>query len=178
MSAGLAHLAAGDTGGAIAFFQDAIRAQPAFPEAYLGLGRAFSRRGASAEAVRALEIGLTRNPDSAEIASALAAAEADRGRLREALGVMRRAAERHPMRVPLHLSRASYAQLLGAWAEAADAYARVLDLHRAGHAVAAEDIARAEATLRALRLVAGPIHPSVRRCEEADTEMTQAILGC
>src|SRR5690606_4072657 len=60
-------LAAGDRGSAVAYFRDAIAADPMAARAYAGLGEVYRQRREHEEARRVYEIGLARLPGSARL---------------------------------------------------------------------------------------------------------------
>lgn len=182
LARGRAQAAAGHTALAQRHFEDAMRANPSAPQPYLELGRTFLALGRPTDAIAALEAGRLRAPDDAELVAALAEALVASAREQDALRLLREATRRHRAHVDLQRRRGELAQAVGAWSEAADAYAAVLDLAEGGVPVPPELVEHAAATLRALGIVLGDAHPRAHRCDGADTtsveRWSRALAAC
>lgn len=179
---GRAQAAAGHSTLALRHFEDALRENPSAPEPYLELGRTFLALSRVADAVTILEAGRHRAPDDTSLVAALAEALVRGARDQDALRLLREATRRHRTHVGLLAQRGELAQRNGAWSEAADAYAGLLDLERRGEAVPPDIAERARQTLRALGIVMGDGHPRAHRCEaphpSTGSRWTRALAAC
>ncbi|MCB9658820.1 MAG: tetratricopeptide repeat protein [Sandaracinaceae bacterium] len=161
---GNARIEAGQPSLAIAHFEDARRAQPSAPEPYAALGRTLLDLGRRADAIAALETGRIRSPDDEGLLLILSQALEANNQARQALALLRGAARRHPRRWATQARRADVAQAVGAFTEAVDAYAAVLDLASTGADVPHAERQRAEDTLAALSLLLDGAHPRTGHC--------------
>ncbi len=182
LARGRAQAAAGHTALAQRHFEDAMRANPSAPQPYLELGRAFLLLQRPADAITILEAGRLRAPNDTALVAALAEALVASAREQDALRLLREATRRHRDHVDLQQRRGALAQSVGAWSEAADAYAALLDLAETGEAVPPEVVARAAATLRALGIVLEEGHPRAHRCDAPGTTAAErwerALADC
>lgn len=164
LARGRAQAAAGHTALAQRHFEDAMRANPSAPQPYLELGRTFLALGRPVDAITILEAGRLRAPDDTMLIAVLAEALVGSTREQDALRLLREATLRHRENVDLQQRRSALAQSVGAWSEAADGYAALLDLAQRGEAVPPDVVQHAAATLRALGIVLGDGHPRARGC--------------
>lgn len=181
LALGRAQAAAGHSTLAQRHFEDALRENPSAPQPYLELGRTFLTLERLADAVTILEAGRHRAPDDTSLVGALAEALVRSARDQDALRLLREANRRHRTHVGLLVQRGELAQRIGAWSEAADAYAALLDLARRGEPVPPAIVESARQTLRALGIVMGDGHPRVGRCRAPTSESSrweQALAGC
>jgi len=175
IEAGQAYLASGDRGSAIAYFRDAIAADPRAAAAYEGLGECYRGRGSYDDARRAYEAGLARMPDSAPLWLGLARTFEAQGALDEAARALRSLLARDPDHLEALSLRAELARRRGAWSEALTAY-RALLSHAS--ALPAERVTEARRYEAALRLLARPLDPvsAPRAC--AGTPLRRALARC
>ncbi len=167
---GQALVQAGNPGSAVAYFREAIRIDPRFEPAYVGLGELYRAQGRDSDALEAVRAGLRRRPRSVPLTLLLAAILGPSDPA-EAAAILRRTAEAEPRSVPVQRALGALARERGAFAEALAAYRAVVRL-------TADDPARADAHAEAARLVAA-LRLLVRdvdppsRCE--DTEVRRAL---
>jgi tetratricopeptide (TPR) repeat protein len=161
-----------------------MRAHPAAAAPYLALGRTFALLGRRADAIAALQAGRRHAPDGVALVLALADALAEDGQARAALALLRAATQRHDGLAILE-ARGRLARELGAWSEAADAYAAVVDLSRRDDTVPPESVRQAELLLAAIAILLNDEHPRARACataaraaEGARSRWTRALAGC
>lgn len=163
-------------------FEDALHENPSSPEPYLELGRTFLALGRHADAVTVLAAGRHRAPDDTLLILALAEGLELTARGQDALRLLREATQRHPAHAGLRLRHGETAQRMGAWSEAANAFAGILDLARRDGAVPTELVETARQNLRALGIVSGGAHPSTRRCDPPDGTLDgrwqRALAAC
>jgi len=182
LALGRVHAAAGHTALAQRHFEDAMRENPSAPQPYLELGRAYLALGRHTDAVAILEAGRYRAPDDTQLVAALADALVASAREQDALRLLREAARRRRNNVELQVQRGDLARQLGAWSEAADAYAALLDLASRGEPVPEDVTDRARETLRALGILIADAHPRTRRCDaESGSEAVRwdrALAAC
>jgi cytochrome c-type biogenesis protein CcmH/NrfG len=182
LALGRAQNAAGHATLAQRHFEDALRENPSAPEPYLELGRTFLALERHADAVTILSAGRHRAPDDASLVAALAEALERNMRGHDALRLLREATQRHPSHVALLLRHGETAQRMGAWSEAADAFAGIVDLARRGATIPADVVESARQNLRALGIVLGDAHPRARRCDPvdgtADRRWERALAAC
>lgn len=153
---GEAHLAAGDRGSAIAYFRDAIAADPRAVRAYEGLGECYRTRGSYDDARRAYEAGLSRVPDAASLWLGLAQTFEAQGALDRAAAALRTLSAHHPDHLEALLLRAELARRRGAWSEALAVHRALLERADALSPAVVRQLSRYEA---ALRLLARPLDP-------------------
>lgn len=119
-------LAQGDLAGAEPFFNAAVAANPADPEVYREIGRAYSAAGDSARARPMLERARALAPSDAEVLDLLAAVEEREGRPAQAASLLREALDLDPAN-PFLLKRLGALHLaIGKRREARDYYQQVL----------------------------------------------------
>ena len=160
---GQAHLAAGDRASAIAYFRDAVAADPRMGPAYAGLGAAYRARGSLLDSRAALEAGLRRAPDHPPIYLELAATLLELSQPGEASGALRALLERDPRNVEALTRMADLARRRGAWGEALAIERRLIAL--AGEGLVSEERAAGAARYeQALGLLATPLDPTRSRC--------------
>lgn len=169
-------LAAGDRGRALAYYRDAIAADPLAERAYAGLGEIFRQRGAHHDARRVYELGLSRLPDAAPLWLGLAHTLDEAGRTGEAAQAVRALLERQPQNAEAIALRADLARRRGAWSEALTAYRTLSALDGVDEA-SAREARRYEA---ALRLLASPLDPvsAPRACAEGASAVRRALARC
>jgi len=116
------HLAQGEARKAAAQFRAALRLQPNFDEAQLGLAHAYREAGAYRRARRLYRQILERSPRNVQVIEGLASAEAHLGRRDEAQSLLQRALAIDPESVStlnaladLHYGRWQYAEALRYW---------------------------------------------------------------
>lgn len=172
---GEAYLAAGDRGSAIAFFRDAIAADPLAERAYERLGECYVQRGQLAEARLVYETGLARIPDSAPLWLGLARTLDAQGALADAARAIRSLLARDPDHLEALQMRADLARRRGAWLEALTAYRALVARASQLTPERAEEARRYEA---ALRLLASPLDPvsAPRSCE--GSPLRRALARC
>ncbi len=169
-------LAAGDRGRALAYYRDAIAADPLAERAYAGLGEIYRQRGAHHEARRVYELGVSRLPDAAPLWLGLAHTLDEAGRIGEAAQAIRSLLERRPDHAEAIALRADIARRRGAWSEALTAYRTLLAMDGVDEETARE-ARRYEA---ALRLLASPLDPvsAPRACAEGASAVRRALARC
>ncbi len=174
VSLGERYLEAGDRGSAIAYFRDAISADPFAARAYADLGAIYVARGSLSEARQVYEAGLARMPADATLWLGLARTLDAEGRATEAAQAIRSLLARDPTNVEALTMRADLARRRGAWSEALTAYRALLARGDLDEASAAE-ARRYEA---ALRLLARPLDPvsAPRAC--GGSEVRRALARC
>jgi len=172
---GEAFLASGDRGSAIAFFRDAIGADPMNARAYVSLGEAYRARGSLQDSRTVLEAGLSRSPDEPTLWLALVRTLVDMDRPDDAARALRSLLARRPDHAEAMRLRAELARERGAWSEALTAYRALLSSD-----VDLSDEERAE--LRryesALRVLARPLDPvsAARAC--SGSALRRALGRC
>lgn len=162
---GTALVRAGNPGSAVAYFREAIRIDPRFEPAYVGLGELYRAQGRDSDALEAVRAGLQRRPRSVPLALLLAAivGPSDPG---EAATILRRVAEAEPRSVRVWEALGALARERGAFAEALAAYRAVVRL-TAGDPEQADRHAEATRFVAALRLLVRDVDPP-SRCEESE----------
>ena len=171
---GQALVRAGNPGSATAHFRDAIRIDPAFAPAYLGLAGIYRDAGRFSDALDVLRLGIRRRPRSVPLALLLAEvlAETDRAAAAE---VLRDTVRRAPQSVEAHRARGALARERGAFAEAIASYRAVVRLtENAQEPALAEVHEEARRYVAALRLLVRDVDP-VGRCE--GTPVRRALCG-
>lgn len=173
--AGEAYLAAGDRGSAIAYFRDAIAADPLAGRAYERLGECYRGRGSLAEARRVYETGLARLPGHAPLWLGLARTLEAQGALSEAARAVRSLLARDPEHLEGLQLRAELARRRGAWSEALGATRALLSNASALPPEQVSDARRYEA---ALRILARPLDPASapRACDLSP--LRRALARC
>ena len=186
LALGRARANAGQPSLALSHFEDALRAHPASPEPYVELGRALLALGRTADAIAILTTGRRGAPDHLGLTAVLTDALVANGRAREALALLREASRRRPRAWELAQRRAEVARELGAWSEAVDSYANVLDIARDDPAVPESVCDSARQMLRALAIVLDESHPRARTCgsfaasprSTSDSRWSRALAAC
>jgi len=113
---------------AVAAFQDALRGDPAFSSAYLGLGVAYSGLGRHDAAVDALQQAIRLRPGQAEAHYNLGVALQRAGRLEEAAPALQKAVALEPDYAAAWSNLGWTYARVGAYGKALDAYHRALRL--------------------------------------------------
>ena len=113
---------------AVAAFQDALREDPAFSSAYLGLGVAYSGLGRHDAAVDALQQAIRLRPGQAEAHYNLGVALQRAGRLEEAAPALQKAVALEPDYAAAWSNLGWTYARVGAYGKALDAYRRALRL--------------------------------------------------
>ena len=172
---GEAYLAAGDRGSAIAYFRDAIAADPQAAPAYEGLGECYRGRGSLEDARRAYEIGLARLPDAAPLWMGLARTLEAMCALDDAARALRSLLARHPDHLEGLAFRADLARRRGAWSEALTTYRALLSRARE---LSSDQVSEARRYEAALRILARPLDPvsAPRACEASP--LRRALARC
>lgn len=172
--AGEAHLAAGDRGSAIAYFREAITADPFAARAYEGLGACYRGRGSLDDAREAYRAGIARVPEHAPLWLGLARTLEAQGALDEAAAALRGLLARQPAHHEALTLRAELARRRGAWSEALAAYRALL----AGGALTSEQEAEARRYEAALQILASPLDPisAPRAC--GGSPLRRALARC
>lgn len=171
---GEAFLSAGDRGSAIAYFRDAIQADPLAARAYLRLGECYRERGSLDDARTVLEAGLVRAPDDAALWLALVHTLMAQEATDDAARAVRSLLARDPANAEAMRLRARLARERGAWSEALTAYRALLASGRLDEDEAVE----ARRHELALRLLARPLDPvsAPRACE--GSAVRRALARC
>lgn len=164
LTLGRARANAGQPSLALSHFEDALRAHPGSPEPYVELGRTLLALGRTTDAIAILTTGRRGAPDHMGLTATLTDALVASGRAREALALLREASRRRPRAWELAQRRAEVARELGAWSEAVDSYAGLLDIARDDPAVPEGVCDSARQMLRALAIVLDGSHPRARTC--------------
>jgi tetratricopeptide (TPR) repeat protein len=151
---GDAYVAAGDRGTAIGWYRDAIAADPSDPRAYDSLARVYLSREQPSEARAVYEAGLQRVRQGDALYEGLALTLERLSLLDAATEVLRRWTELVPGSVEAHRGRARLAERRGRFAEALNAWRRVLFLSR--------DDVEAGPRVRALPRLVGTLDPAAR----------------
>jgi tetratricopeptide (TPR) repeat protein len=177
IQSGDAFLAAGDRGSAIAYYRDAVEADPRAVEGYERLGDAYHARGSYDDARAAYETALSRHPEHASLWLGLARTLVDSDRPDDAAAAVRSLLLHHPDDPDGLAMRAELAFRRGAWSEALTAYRTLL----AASERLSLDPARVEEARRyesALRVLARPIDPvsAPRACDASP--LRRALARC
>lgn len=168
------YLAAGDRGSAVAYFREAIAADPYAARAYADLAALYRARNAFFEARRVYEAGLSRVPGDATLWLGLARTLDALGQLGDAARAVRSLLARDPDNLQGLGLQAELARRRGAWSEALAAYRRLI-ASGAVDETSAADARRYEA---ALRILARPLDPvsAPRAC--VGSPLRRALAHC
>jgi tetratricopeptide (TPR) repeat protein len=169
-----AYVASGDRGSAIAYYRDAINADPTAMRAYHGLGEVYRARGTLDEARRVFETGLARAPDDAALWLGLTHTLIALGALDDAARALRSLLERHPAQPAALALRADLARERGAWSEALTAYRALLARGELDEAASAQ----ARRYEEALRILAQPLDPVSAERACAGSAVRRALARC
>lgn len=123
---GKALVGVGRVGDGLAHLEQAVRLDPADPEAHSGRGAALLGLGQPADAVRSFETALRLAPDDAAIENNLATALLQTGRVDEAVGHLERVLARDPDNVGARNNYGTALRTLGRTADAITQFAMVL----------------------------------------------------
>lgn len=165
---GVALVAAGHVPGALGAFRDAIRTDPSFAPAYVGLARVYLGRRELASALEVVEAG--RHRLASDLALGLVEVEIllAQERHADARDALRVLCGLHPRGAEGWLMRARVAREAGRFAEALAAYRALVRLEEEG-AVADPAIAEeAIAMVAALRVLAPELDLTRRACEASE----------
>ena len=177
IQSGDAFLRAGDRGSAIAYYRDAVAADPQATGGYERLGEAYRARGSLDDARAVYETALSRHPEHTPLWLGLARTLVDSDRLDDAAAAVRSLLARTPDDPDGLAMRAELAFRRGAWSEALTAYRTLI----AASARIGLDPARVDEARRyeaALRVLARPLDPvsAPRACDE--TPLRRALAHC
>jgi tetratricopeptide (TPR) repeat protein len=174
IQAGEAFLASGDRGSAIAYFRDAISADPFAGRAYEALAEAYRARGSLAEAREVYALGTRRIPDRPSLWIGYARTLQALGAEREADEALRSLLARAPDHAEALAMHAELARRRGAWSEALAAYRAIL----ASGTADSESTAEARRYEAALRRLAEPLDPvsAPRAC--SGSAVRRALARC
>ncbi len=178
-SMGQAYVAAGDPGSAMAYFRDAIAADPRDAESHVLLGRIYLDRQRLEDGLHVLSAGLAVRPDYGPLWRALAEGYQAQGDLGRAGAALRELTLRLPGDWEGHLARAELSRRRRAHAEALGSYRALVALAAEGAPVPSAAVAEARRYAAALEVLLREVDPVTGpdRCRDA-SPVRRALAGC